>query len=66
MNEGMRNLTPEELNNVAGGLSGMSFFNIAPIVSQLHCNPLASTVIAGQVIYLTGQPTGCPSDYDDQ
>jgi hypothetical protein len=66
MNEGMRRLTSEELNNVAGGLSGISFVNLAPIVSRLHCNPLASTVIAGQLIYLTGQPTGCPSDYDDQ
>jgi hypothetical protein len=66
MNTRMRHLTSQELNDVAGGLGGMSFVNVASIVSQLHCNPAPTTVIAGQVIYLTGQPTGCPSDYDDE
>jgi hypothetical protein len=65
MNTRMRHLTSQELNNVAGGLSGMSFVNLG-IVSQLHCNPVQTTIIAGQMIYPTGQPTGCPSDYDDE
>jgi hypothetical protein len=66
MNTRMRQLTSEELNNVAGGLSGMSFVNLASIASQLHCNPVQTTIIAGQVFYQTGLPTGCPSDYDDE
>ncbi|MFY9838469.1 MAG: hypothetical protein WAK55_18750 [Xanthobacteraceae bacterium] len=58
MNDGIRSLTADELDNVAGGMFGAGMLASAAAAISQHCSTVpATTLVAGAVFLQANQTT---------